>query len=62
MAKSYQSDLTQFLNKLKQEKPELESDQQKGRAEFWERDVDLDLLEEFRQARVPQKPYVYHTE
>jgi len=62
MATSYQSDLTQFLNKLKQENPRLEAEQQKGRAQFWERDVDHDLQEEFQQARVPQKPYVYQTE
>lgn len=62
MATSYQSDLTKFLNKLKQENPRLEAEQRKGRAEFWERDVDHDLQEEFKQARVPQKPYVYFNE
>nr|MBF0684733.1 DUF3460 family protein [Pseudomonas sp.] len=62
MATSYQSDLTQFLNKLKQENPRLETEQLKGRAEFWERDVDHDLQEEFEQARIPQKPYVYFNE
>lgn len=62
MATSYQSDLTKFLNKLKQENPRLEAEQQEGRAEFWERDVDHDLQEEFKQASVPQKPYVYFNE
>ena len=62
MATSYQSDITLFLNKLKQENPRIEASQREGRALFWDKDLDPEQLEAFREARVPQKPYVYQTE
>ena len=32
----YQSDVTQFLNQLKQQKPTLEEEQRKGRSLLWD--------------------------
>ena len=32
MAKSYESEITQFLQDLKQQRPDLESEQKQGRA------------------------------
>lgn len=58
----YQSDVTQFLNDLKTRKPELERKQREGRAIFWDKQLDLDELERWQQARVPQQGYVYQNE
>jgi hypothetical protein len=57
----YQSDATQFINKLKQQKPELDAQQQAGRALLWDKQVDRNAWQDFRSAQVPQKPYVYQT-
>lgn len=57
----YQSDATQFINELKATKPELEKQQQLGRSLLWDKAVDRKAWNEFNQARVPQKPYVYQT-
>jgi hypothetical protein len=55
----YQSDVTQFIEKMKTENPELEAQQRAGRAIWWDKNVDRDAQGEWREARVPQKPYVY---
>jgi hypothetical protein len=57
----YQSDATQFLNQLKAQRPELEARQREGRALLWDKQVDREAWDDFRAARVPQKPYVYQT-
>ncbi|MCK9510411.1 MAG: DUF3460 family protein [Pigmentiphaga sp.] len=62
MAESYQSEITNFLNDLKQQRPGLEARQRAGRALLWDKPLDPELQDGFRQARVPQKPYVYQTE
>jgi hypothetical protein len=55
----YQSDVTQFIEQLKAQKPDLEAQQRAGRALLWDKHLDRDALSEWKQARVPQKPYVY---
>ncbi|KYP11292.1 MAG: hypothetical protein A0129_08390 [Limnobacter sp. CACIAM 66H1] len=57
----YESEATQFLTQLKTERPHLENEQQKGRALLWDKQLDRSLQEGFKQARVPQKPYVYQS-
>lgn len=57
----YQSDATQFINQLKASRPELESQQQAGRALLWDKKVDRTIWTEYRQGQVEQKPYVYQT-
>ncbi|MEJ5150187.1 DUF3460 family protein [Comamonas sp. MYb396] len=57
----YQSDTTQFLLKLKADKPELEQGQREGRALLWDKDLDRQQQAEYKTARVAQKPYVYQT-
>jgi Protein of unknown function (DUF3460). len=38
----YQSDITQFLNQLKQQKPNLEAEQRRGRSLLWDKQpIDL---------------------
>ncbi|MEX3583720.1 MAG: DUF3460 family protein [Burkholderia sp.] len=58
---SYTSDVTQFLNQLKQQKPALEEEQRKGRALLWDKQpIDLDERSEQQQSRVKQTSYVYY--
>ncbi|MCU0812985.1 MAG: DUF3460 family protein [Burkholderiaceae bacterium] len=59
--KPYKSDVTQFLDELKAKKPSLEAEQRAGRALLWDRAIDREALEDWREARVPQQPYVYQT-
>jgi hypothetical protein len=57
----YQSDITQFINQLKQQKPTLEAEQRRGRALLWDKQpIDLEERSEEQQARVKQTPYVYY--
>ncbi|VCU70169.1 hypothetical protein PIGHUM_02236 [Pigmentiphaga humi] len=62
MAKSYESDITQFLQDLKQQRPNLEARQKQGRARLWDKNIDLEVVDGFKAAAVPQKPYVYQTD
>jgi transcriptional regulator GlxA family with amidase domain len=58
-APHYTSDITQFIEEMKARKPTLEAEQLAGRALLWDRQLDRDLLAEFREGQVPQQPYVY---
>ena len=57
----YQSDATQFINQLKSSRPELEQQQQAGRALLWDKNVDRKIWGEYREGQIAQKPYVYQT-
>ena len=59
--KPYQSDVTQFIGELKAKKPTLEAEQRSGRALLWDRAIDREAAAEWRDADVPQQPYVYQT-
>jgi hypothetical protein len=59
--KPYKSDVTQFIEQLKQAKPTLEDEQKRGRALLWDRPIDREAQADWRAARVPQQPYVYQT-
>ena len=57
----YQSEITQFLNQLKEQKPDLEEQQRKGRALLWDKQpLDLDERERQQASRVKQTSYVYY--
>lgn len=58
----YESEITQFIRQLKQQNPELESQQRRGRELLWDKPVDRGTWQGYRAAQVPQKPYVYQTE
>lgn len=58
----YNSDISQFIGQLKSDKPDLEAQQLAGRALLWDRQQNREAQAEWREARVPQKPYVYQTE
>lgn len=57
----YQSEATQFINQLKEKNPELNNQQQEGRALLWDKNLDRDALQGYRSGRVAQKPYVYYS-
>jgi hypothetical protein len=56
---AYESDITKFLRELKERNPDLEREQREGRAIWWDKDVDPDLYQRFRQSSLPQPAYVY---
>ncbi len=60
-ANLYESELTRFLRELRADKPELAEQQRKGRALWWDRQLDADEQRAFARARVAQKPYVYQS-
>ncbi|CAJ0850222.1 DUF3460 family protein [Ralstonia flatus] len=56
----YKSEITQFLEELKAQKPDLEAQQRQGRSLLWDKDpIDLEERARAKAARVAQKPYVY---
>jgi Protein of unknown function (DUF3460) len=59
--KPYTSDVTQFIDELKAKKPTLENEQRAGRALLWDQQIDRQAQADWREARVPQQPYVYQT-
>lgn len=61
MSGHYESELTLFLRDLKQQNPAIEPGQKEGRAIFWDKNLDRDMYQRFRQSRVPQSAYVYQS-
>ena len=58
----YESEVTQFITALKQQKPQLEAQQRQGRTLLWDKAVDREAWQAFRAAEVAQQPYVYQTD
>ena len=59
--KPYKSDVTNFIEELKANKPTLEAEQRAGRGLLWDRPIDRELQHEWQAAHVAQQPYVYQT-
>jgi hypothetical protein len=59
--KPYRSDVTQFIEQLKAQRPTLEAEQRQGRSMLWDREIDAEAQAQWGEARVPQQPYVYQT-
>jgi len=57
----YESDHTRFMRELFEKKPNLPEEQRKGRAMWWDHELDKEEQERFAQARVNQTAYVYQT-
>jgi hypothetical protein len=55
----YESDITKFLRDLKKNNPQIEAEQRKGRAIWWDKPQDLDTSARQIESNVPQKAYVY---
>jgi hypothetical protein len=58
----YTSEVTQFLETLKTQKPTLEAEQREGRAIWWDPKIDRNAEQDYQQARVAQQSYVYQNE
>ncbi len=58
----YKSEVTQFIDRMKTDKPSLESEQRAGRALLWDKAVDRAAWSDYRAGEVEQKPYVYQTD
>jgi hypothetical protein len=56
---SYESEFTKFIRELKQQRPQLEAEQRKSRAIWWDHKQDLDTLKRDNESRVKQQAYVY---
>lgn len=59
--KPYRSDVTQFIEQLKAQRPTLEAEQRQGRSMLWDREIDIEAQAQWGEARVAQQPYVYQT-
>jgi len=59
--KPYKSEISQFIDQLKAQRPTLEAEQRAGRAILWDKPQDRSAQAEFDDARVAQQPYVYQT-
>ena len=56
------SEAPQLIDKMKADKPVLESQQRAGRELLWDKTVDRSAWSEYREAEVAQQPYVYQTD
>ncbi|MCO5118624.1 MAG: DUF3460 family protein [Burkholderiaceae bacterium] len=56
----YESDITRFLRELKEERPHLEAEQQRGRAIWWDHPQDLETQKRNRESRLRQPSYVFY--
>jgi hypothetical protein len=57
----YESEHTRFMRELFEKKPALADEQKKGRAIWWDHNLDLDEEQRNSQSRVRQTAYVYQT-
>ena len=55
----YRSELSQFIDQLKVDSPDLEARQLAGRAIWWDKTVDRQADRALAEGRVAQKAYVY---
>jgi hypothetical protein len=62
-ARHYVSEHTEFIRDLLKDKPQIETEQKKSRAIWWDKTpAQLDLRRQMDQGRVRQKAYVYGSE
>ena len=57
----YTSEVTQFIEGLKAQKPTLEAEQRAGRALLWDKQLDRSAEQVFQDGRLEQQSYVYLT-
>jgi Protein of unknown function (DUF3460) len=55
----YESEFTKFMREWKQQRPELEAEQRKSRAIWWDHKQDLETLKRDKESSVKQQAYVY---
>lgn len=59
MPQSYESEFTKFMHEFRQQRPQIEAEQRKSRAIWWDHKQDLETLERAEESRVKQQAYVY---
>ena len=59
---AYESDHTKFIRELKQQNPQMEEGQRKGRALLWDKQIDREAMRRYEQADVRQPGYVYQNQ
>ena len=60
-ARHYESEHTLFIREMKERKPDLELEQKKSRAIWWDKlPSEIKARHEMDQSRVPQSGYVYY--
>lgn len=58
--KQYESDITKFIQEMREHNPSLEEQQLAGRARLWDKaPIDLDTVKRNNDSTIEQKPYVY---
>lgn len=55
----YESEMTRFIRDLKAKNPQIEEQQRKNRATWWDKPQDLETQGERAQSNVSQPAYVY---
>jgi len=60
--RTYESEATRFLRDLAAQKPALTEEQRKGRAIWWDKQIDPEEARRQKDSRVRQKAYVYQSE
>jgi hypothetical protein len=55
----YESEFTKFMREFKRQRPELEAEQRKSRAIWWDHKQDMETLRREDESRVKQQAYVY---
>jgi len=58
-SQTYESEFTKFMRELKQQRPELEAEQRKSRAIWWDHKQDLETQRRNKESRIKQQAYVY---
>jgi hypothetical protein len=58
----YTSEITRFIDELKEKRPSLEAEQRAGRALLWDKHPDRSAQKDDLDAKVRQQPYVYQTQ
>jgi hypothetical protein len=56
---SYESEFTKFMREFKQQRPQLEAEQRKSRAIWWDHKQDLETQKREEESRIKQQAYVY---
>ena len=59
MAYNYQSDATQFLNKLIEDHPELQTERLANRGLLWDVNLNADEQKGYEEAKIAKKPYTH---
>ena len=55
----YESEFTKFMREFKRQRPDLEAEQRRSRAIWWDHKQDAETRKREQESRVKQQSYVY---